>query len=348
MTLHVAIEPATLPDESRREILPGVAEVMTRRLWVGFQLDRPPVFSAAVGPWTAPLRELGYGIVGLLVGAKQLPLIRGRVRAAEDRPGQLRQQYRALRSSLAANLVLPGYQPAVQLDQQWEGVAPGFEASRRVIDFEDNQGPFRLICHVFAPLQTEVTERLLEGFVEEFNKKQAESAVCDISSDLCLFGHSSIRLPRRQYWEIVIGQPERLADVSGYQDSVLLSGETAGIEVGQIASDGRTVKSVRDSEQPGQGAIGSALVDTATVDEINARSALDWDFMASEIARAVEAHVALDDDFIEDLARRRFEHAQTALAAEKPGPTLESSRRVAREVVAIHRLALNPEDDAAQ
>jgi hypothetical protein len=62
--------------------------------------------------------------------------------------------------------------------------------------------------------------------------------------------------------------------------------------------------------------------------------------MTDEISRAIKSGVVLDDEFVEALAHRRYEHARVVLADVNPGPTLESSRRIAREVVAIHQLAL--------
>jgi hypothetical protein len=85
---------------------------------------------------------------------------------------------------------------------------------------------------------------------------------------------------------------------------------------------------------------GGALPDAATFDAMATRTEADWEFMSEKIGAAIKRGVILDDAFVEELAARRFEHAQVILAGERPGPTLESSRRIVREVVAIHQLAL--------
>ena len=81
-------------------------------------------------------------------------------------------------------------------------------------------------------------------------------------------------------------------------------------------------------------------VDSAAWQEMEERTGDDWGFMASEIGEAIKCGVALDDQFIEDLAQRRFERCREEFPMEKPGATIESSLSIVREVVAIHQIAL--------
>jgi hypothetical protein len=92
---------------------------------------------------------------------------------------------------------------------------------------------------------------------------------------------------------------------------------------------------------------GAALLDSAVHEGFDERTRVDWEFMSRLIALALEEGQDLDEDFVESLAVRRLEHARTVLAVESPGPTLESSRRIAREVVEIHRLAIEKRDGSA-
>jgi hypothetical protein len=183
-----------------------------------------------------------------------------------------------------------------------------------------------------------VAERLLGQFLEAFPVEERKSELCDVESRLCLLGRSRFRFLRRQYWEIVIGSGDRILDVdfAGPLPTPPL-GEAI---VGQVDQLEGTVGTVRKPSALNEVTIGSVLPDAATMKEMDARTAVDWDFMADAIHQAVEKGAELNDDFVEDLARRRFEHAREALAGERPGPTLESSRRVVREAVEIHRIAL--------
>ncbi len=311
----VAIEPADEPTESRRSLRPGVDLQKSFRFWVGFRLERPPILSASVKRWTAPEREVGYWLVHRMEAAKDLPLVSSQTGYTEESPGFIKRGYRSLRSLLAARLVLPKYRQASEPAQGWEGTAPGFEASRRVIEF--SQDNFVLVCHVFAPRDAAVADRLLGQFLETFSTERESWAFCDEASRLCLLAHSSFRFFRRHYWEIVIGPAERVADP----------------EV-----DGEALLPIKVDFQMDE--IGSALLDGAALDEMNARSALDWKFMSAEIKHALEAGNKLDDDFVEQLARQRFENAKEILAVEKPGPTLDSSREIAREMVRLYTLGL--------
>jgi hypothetical protein len=78
-----------------------------------------------------------------------------------------------------------------------------------------------------------------------------------------------------------------------------------------------------------------------TAAELDDRTAVDWNFIASEIGRALDSGVALDDGFVDHLAQLRFANARELWSGEGPGPTLDSSRRIVREVVEIHKLAVD-------
>jgi hypothetical protein len=333
----IEVESANPAIESPHEISPGVAAKKTACLLVGFDIEQPPVFSVSTGPLTASVRELGYGLVRVIDKAKGLPFLRRQTEGTYDSPGPVRRRYRAMRSYLASELVLPNYEPSTDPRLHWSGESPAFEASRQIIKFTEQQDSVQLICHVLAPRENETTSRLIGEFFEEFNSTKGESTLCDIESHICLVGRSSFRIGRRQYWEILVGPMEGLSDVD--LDETLDSGNNDAQELLSTRGERRLIN-MTSRQAADERKNGVALLDSADTEEFNDRSRIDWDFMSHQIARAVEEGIDLDEEFVESLAVQRLEHARTVLAVETPGPTLESSRRIAREVVAIHRLAL--------
>jgi hypothetical protein len=227
--------------------------------------------------------------------------------------------------------MLPDYEPSQNPHLHWTGKSPAFEVSRQIIEFTEERGdPIRLICHVLAPRENDTTLRLIGEF---FTSTEGGSTLCDYESHLCLVGRSSFRIGRRHYWEIVVGPIEGLADV----DVSAVVGKTHAQELSSTwnltqVNDMKLTPALdvrRDGRQ----------FDSAETKGFDDRTRADWDFMSNEIAQAIDAGVDLDDEFAEDLAHRRLEYARTALAGEKPGPTIESSRRIVQDVLAIHRLA---------
>jgi len=77
-------------------------------------------------------------------------------------------------------------------------------------------------------------------------------------------------------------------------------------------------------------------------DAFHKRSEADWEFVAGQIEEAYRAGRVLDDQFVETLARQRFERAKAYGYADRPdaGPTFESSLSIVRSILNIHLTAL--------
>lgn len=338
----VHVEPDLPSSEPSHRIRPGIETKSTLRLLVGFDLSSPPLFETDADPWTGARRELGYWMVSGLESIRRTWLF-GFGEYRDRPPGFFRRAYRRVRRRVAAVFLLPSYRlPSQQHSiREWEVDDPGFEASRRIFDLRDKQTSLKIVCHVFAQRHGAVTDRLLEDFAGGFTRGLDESRICDVESHLHLLGRSSLRLPRRQYWEIVIGPLDLLLEDPGLNPTVSPEPLTLKPDIGPIDKNREEQGSTLASVEPHLTAdhvFGSALPRVDILREINERSVVDWKFMTDRIDAAIAEGADLDDEFVERLAQERFLHAKEVLAGERPGPTIDSSRRIVREVVDIHRL----------
>ncbi len=302
-------------------------------------MEVPPVFDLAVSRWTGATREIGYAIVGGLEKFKyRLPMFLEQP-VNPERPGAARRIVRWLRLSLAIRFLLPAWRnssPSELVSSAWyELPSPGFEASRRVFEFQDGEANVgQLICHVFAEQQGEAADRLLSKFAVIVGRGvQPSSGMYDAESRLCLHGRLSARLRGRQYWEIIIGSWERFPPEPA---PVGVSADASG---GQFVQGGLTLGSVSEYDTPDAEALGVEMPDAEFLQGVAERSEVDWKFVMSEIHVRVNKGESLDESFIQALAERRLAHAKRELPMEEPGPTLDSSLEIVRDIVALYEMA---------
>ena len=71
------------------------------------------------------------------------------------------------------------------------------------------------------------------------------------------------------------------------------------------------------------------------------RAEADWALVLGQIAEAEKAEQPLDDAFIEETARQRLASAEAdySYARGAPGPTMESSRAIVRDIFELHQIA---------
>jgi hypothetical protein len=314
----------TPPDAGpRREyaVIPGVEEQLTYRCVVNFPRERDlAVRMFERGPGAVLGREVAFA----LLRAIEIPRD---VLARVDSASAIRKAYRGLRAALAAKVV-----PVTPMDARERVVADlRFEASRRVFRFEiPGTQRFSLVCHILAPRSETTTARLLEDVVDAYYHGTKEPAWYDEREDL--FVRCQVvrqrpwdRLARRTYCDIVIAPPKVTTD--------LLPVPKPSVEASPNGLQSNVI--------PGAGVLG------ADTDAVHRQAERDWHFVAERLRQAEEHERPIDEAFITDLAKRRWRNARSALAAgpgaHVPGPSLDTSERIVRSIVEMHRLARSAE-----
>jgi hypothetical protein len=322
--------------EARHKIEDGVHERTTCQLVVKYWMSLPPVFDLAITRWTSIAREFGYVVVGGLEKLRS-KLPRRSEAAVVAEPGLTRRILRRVRSSLVVRFLLPAYRVQGDLEPPPDGLYEfpplGFEASRRVFEFESNgKRVSLLVCHVLAECRGDAADRLLNQFALIAGRGPGVvPGLTDQASGLCLQGRPTGRLRTRQYWEIVIGATERFVSARS-----TLEGSADPI-ARQFGQDGLTLGSMGDHDiLSNLRSPHVEMPDAAFVREVLKQSEVDLDFVMAEVRAALEHGDEIDDGFIRELAVRRFEYARSDSQAQGSGPTLESSFAVVRDIVALH------------
>jgi hypothetical protein len=324
---------------SRSKIGSGLVERTTCQLLVRYSLEVPPVFNLSVSMRTALVREFGYALVGSLEKLRwKLPMFVEQPRDPAS-PGWTRGVLRRLRSTLAVRLLLPRFQVRAEsragTDGWFDLYSPGFEASRRIFDLREGGGRVSLlICHVFAERDDDAADRLLNEFAAIAARGvEVKPGLADGDSQLQLRCAPSARIGARRYWEIIIASPERFPAVVDAPSS------PDGSPTREFVQSGLADVHVIDDDPSMAHGINVKMPDAQFLRGAIGRSSLDWSFVTGEISEAVVQGEALDEQFIQALARRRLEYARREFPEEEPGATFESSLEIARNAVALHELS---------
>jgi hypothetical protein len=323
----------------------GIFASLTCQLLLRFRNDARLTFDLMPGPRTAMAREFGYRLVEALGGiSRKLPDQIAPQRAC-----------RSLQRAFAERFVLPRYHvlgSVKSADHRITNDQFDFEATRRVFKFKGDRAPENLlICHVLAQREHRTTERLLVEFVKTVGRgDEPESVRCDTESGLCLWSGSSGHWAGRAYREILIGSPDVLPAVpSDVLPQVQSAPADIGTKPGQQVSDEPRLNDVMPLHEA-KGSQSASERDRVEGDDLYAafdealykRSESDWEFVAGQIEEAHKAGRALDERFVETIARQRLELAKTYTYSDRPnaGPTFESSLGIVRSVLNLHLTAL--------
>jgi hypothetical protein len=344
---------------------PGVREQVTFRCYIGFDEREPPtVVPPRTGFGSTAMREFAFLFLSQVEQRRRrIPIFSRVAQLVQEEP---RSTYRAIYTRLAKNLlpISERYRlspaPADVEQPRW------FEASRRIIQYESEyiagRASITVVLHMFAPDQSEETERLLDSFVSAMPEEPKTKTIYDPDTDLVMESRLSRQLASKRYCDMVIAprgtfppghrlkrHPFRIVmhklgrvppvylDTE-MRHAILISDKEVTAVSEQLGAIDPSVEG--DTPQP--------LPESARVvidDALMERTDRDWHFIMDEIHTAVERGRALDADLVHSIAKRRYGHAgENYRYSGRPGSgaTLESSERIVHSVLDLYKLGADP------
>jgi hypothetical protein len=214
------------------------------------------------------------------------------------------------------------------------------EASRRVVHVHGRgtePRPATFIFHVFAESPDNDVEQLFAKFLDSVQQGEPPARLTDPRSQRVLLPRPAGHVARRFYWAVNITRegvdlPAGFAQAAHSWTDVWQAGSRLVRFRAQIEAESMAVSD--NSSVDGEAHDGLALA--------SARADRDWALVDAAITTATKDGRPLDDEFVEEMARRRFEEARRTYAyaqRSNAGPSLESSRRIVRDIIEMHSVS---------
>ncbi len=336
----------TLAGETRT-LAPGIASEMTYRCFVGLDDEADHALKLPNADMsTLAHREFGYLLLSRLEDVRSTF-----TREESQRPpvgARSRRIYRAARARLSA-LVIPDFSHA-KLDLIPARFVPEqsrtwFEASRRVIRCTFNHDTQTIVVHLFALDQedasidkldhSERTEQALSSFIREVAQQAQPVRMHYRDSGLIAAGCPAARVASRQYWEVVIAPETYFAlgsgDVQDHKSNPILVNQRERVLI------------TSDMEATNHNGFNTGKPDTGAIEispQARDRNTRTWDFVSGELDRALDSKRPLDEQLIQDIARKRLHMTQREFTYPNgAGPSLDSSAQVVRSIVELYEIS---------
>jgi hypothetical protein len=345
------------------QLMPGIRERVSYRCYVGFDTTTVPRITIPETSFSLlARREIAYALLS------SINRIRRIFRPTSDtvpRTGSLRDGYQRLVANVAKHILLAQqlsdrYPLSRSLTDREDRI--WFESSRRVVECETGtvlpDRPLGMICHVFALLRHQDTDRILNIFLTEAPFSERIWRYYDEPTDLLVECRRSRRVFSHFYCEVSIAPRDAFAEAESIID--LPSEDMTSAPAPVPSCQEPVVRDVMDSvmsdsraEQDGErghsppivaDALGyeplptRQLIDEHAID----RAGDDLRLIVGQLHEAVARQRSLDDDqLVRNIAARRTRYARKHYIYPEGtanAPSRESSENIVRSVIELYKL----------